>query len=147
MSDTKEGYIPGHGHQRVPEVGQRDVATDGYIHFPKIIQLKLEQQPKQYAHPKTKMKLLIHKLASKKGQDLKHAKFQLLSGAVLINGMRLQLPITKEYILEEYHDVFSGVGTLSRRDYHITLKDYVPVQHCPRSVLIKIKIAYKKELQ
>ena len=40
-----------------------------------------------------------------------------------INGKTHPLPITKEYILHEYADVFKGVGTLPGGPYHIKLKD------------------------
>ena len=55
--------------------------------------------------------------ANKKGQDLKCPRVQLLNCAVLINGKRHRLSITKEYILEEYHGVFKGVGTLPGKEY------------------------------
>ena len=87
------------------------------------------QQPKKLTHLKTiKMKPLRNKVANKKGQDLKCPRIQLPNGAVLINRKRHRLPLTKEYILEEYHNVFSTVGTLPGKEYHITLKDYIPVQ-------------------
>ena len=35
VSDTKEGYISGHRHQRVPNSGQRDGATDRVYTVPK----------------------------------------------------------------------------------------------------------------
>ena len=58
------------------------------------------------------------------------------------------LPITKEYILKEYADVFQGIGTLPGGPYHIRLKeDYRPVQHPPRSVPIAMQPAYKTELE
>ena len=58
------------------------------------------------------------------------------------------LPLTQDYILLEYSDVFSGVGTLPDGDYHIELKDdYKPVQHAPRTVPVKFKPAYETELK
>ena len=60
---------------------------------------------------------------------MKCPKVKLLTGAVLIIGKRYRLHIYKENILEEYHDVFIGVGELPRKEYHITLKrNYVAVQ-------------------
>ena len=64
-----------------------------------------------------------------------------------LNGKTHKLPITKEYILKEYHDVFKGVGTLPGGPYHIRLKEqYRPVQHPPRSVPIAMQTGYKSEL-
>ena len=66
--------------------------------------------------------------------------------SVTINGKTHPLPTTKEYILNEYADVFKGVGTLPGDPYHIKLKDsYRPVQHPLRSVPLGMKSAYKAE--
>ena len=46
------------------------------------------------------------------GQDLRHPNIQLLDGAVLLNGKRHNIPITKEYILNNHNDVFIGIGIL-----------------------------------
>ena len=55
--------------------------------------------------------------------------------------------MTKEYILNEYADVFKGVQTLPGGPPHIKLKDsYKPVQHLPRSVPLGIQSTYKAEL-
>ena len=92
----------------------------GYIHFPKITLTKLAEQAKKHTHLDTiKMKSSSHKAANKKSQDLKQPKIYLLNGTVLISGKRHRLPITKEYILEEYHNVFSGLGTLCGKEYHL----------------------------
>ena len=57
------------------------------------------------------------------------------------------LPITQEYVLSEFKDVFEGIGKLAGGKYHIELKpDAQPVQHPPRAVLEK-KEAYKDELE
>ena len=67
---------------------------------------------------------------------------------IQLNGKTHQLPITKDYILKEYRDVFKGVGTLPGSPYHIRLKEeYKPVQHPPRSVPIAMQSAYKLELE
>ena len=70
------------------------------------------------------------------------------SDYIQLNGKTHQLPITKDYILKEYNDVFKGVGTLPGGPYHIRLKEeYKPVQHPPRSVPIAMQSAYKSELE
>ena len=76
------------------------------------------------------------------GQDLRHPNIQLLDGAVLINGKKHILPITKEYILKEYNNVFSGIETIPVDENHIKLKkDYEPIQHPSRPVPVKHKLA------
>ena len=68
--------------------------------------------------------------------------------SIELNGKVHKLPITKEYILKEYSDVFKGIGTLPGGPYHIRLKEqYKPVQHPPRSVPVAMQDAYKAELE
>ena len=76
---------------------------------------------------------------------LPHIKWN--TDSIELNGKIHKLPITKEYILKEYHDVFKGVGTLPGGPYHIRLKEqYRPVQHPPRSVPVAMQTTYKAEL-
>ena len=57
------------------------------------------------------------------------------SATVTVNSKEHSLPTTKEYILKEYADVFTGIGTLPGPAYHIELKeDYNPVRYPPHSV-------------
>ena len=57
-------------------------------------------------------------------------------------------PITKEYVLSEFRDLFEGIGKLPGGKYHIQLKpDAQPVQHPPRAVTEKKKVACKEELE
>ena len=52
--------------------------------------------------------------------------------SIELNGKTHKLPITKEYMLKEYSDIFKGVGTLPEGPFHIRLKEqYKPVQHPP----------------
>ena len=77
---------------------------------------------------------------------LPHIKWN--TDSIQLNGKTHKLPITKEYILKEYHDVFKGVGTLPGGPYHIRLKEqYRPVQHPPISVPIAMQTTYKTELE
>ena len=74
---------------------------------------------------------------------------QIKWNAVVIelNGKVHKLPITKDYMLREYSDVFKGIGTLPGGPYHIRLKEqYRLVQHPPRSVPVAIQSAYRAEL-
>ena len=67
------------------------------------------------------------------GQDLSQPNIQLLHGAVVIDGKKHNLPITKEYIVKEFSDVFSGIETQPGDEYHIKLKnDYNPDQYPTR---------------
>ena len=52
---------------------------------------------------------------------LPHIKWN--TDSIQLNGKTHKLPITKEYILKEYHDIFKGVGTLPGGPYHIRLKE------------------------
>ena len=69
------------------------------------------------------------------------------NGTIEVNGKIHKLPITKDYILGEYIDIFKGVGTLPGEPFHIRLKEqYRPVKHPPRSVPVDMQLAYKAEL-
>ena len=69
------------------------------------------------------------------------------TNSIELNGIRHKLPITKEYMLKEYSDIFKGIGTLPGGPYHIRLEEqYRPVQHPPRSVPVAMQTAYKAEL-
>ena len=70
------------------------------------------------------------------------------SARVTINGKEHRLPTTKEYILREYADVFTGIGTLPGPAYHTELKeDYNPVRNPPCLVPVGMQDAYKAELE
>ena len=67
---------------------------------------------------------------------------------ITINGRTHSLPTAKNYLLQEYVDVFQGIGTLSGGPYRIQLsKGYKPVQHPPRQVAVSLKPLYKAELE
>ena len=67
--------------------------------------------------------------------------------SIELNGKVHKLPITKDYMLKEYSDIFKGVGTLAGGPYHIRLKQqYKPVQHPPSLVPVAMQSAYKAEL-
>ena len=58
--------------------------------------------------------------------------------SIILNGKTHSLPTTKEYLMKEYKDVFSGIGTLPGGPYHIELKEnYKAVQHAPHQVSIQ----------
>ena len=107
---------------------------------------------------KTRLQVSLHKTRptevskAKQAQQttepvLPHIKWN--TDYIQLNGKTHKLPITKEYILKEYNDVFKGVGRSSPGSpYHIRLKEqYRPVQHPPRSVPIARQTTYKTELE
>ena len=62
-------------------------------------------------------------------------------------GTQTPSPLTKEYVLKEYEDVFTGIGCFPGPEYHIELDpDVKPVQHSPRQVPVHLQPAYKDEL-
>ena len=68
--------------------------------------------------------------------------------SIELNGRVHRLPITKDYMLREYSDIFKGIETLKGGGaYHIRLKEqYRLVPHPPRSVPVAIQSAYRAEL-
>ena len=68
--------------------------------------------------------------------------------SIELNGKIHKLPITKDYMLKEYSDIFKGIGTLPGGPYHIRLKATVQtmVHHPPRSVPVAMQTTYKAEL-
>ena len=94
-------------------------------------------------------KLSLHEDTPRTPQKV-HTKLHNQQGnpKVTVNDKEHSLPTTKEYILREYADVFTGIGTLPGPAYHIELKDdYTPVRNPPRSVPIGMQDAYKAELE
>ena len=67
--------------------------------------------------------------------------------SIELNGKVQKLPITKDYMLREYIDIFKGIGTLPGGPYHIRLKEqYRLVQRPPWSVPGAMQSAYRAEL-
>ena len=65
-----------------------------------------------------------------------------------VRGKPHPFPLTKEYLLKEYEDVFTGIGCFPGPPYHIeTNQDTHPVQHPPRQVPIQLQDAYQEELE
>ena len=152
-------------------LGRIQAKAMGYIQFPQIRQphaLDMFEHTSEnlctHKTPTTKTtetasqpQVSIHKTTQKEITKIKQAS--QTTGPVLpdiiwgtdsiqLNGKMHKLPITKDYILKEYHDVFKGIGILPGSPYHIRLKEeYRPVQHLPRSVPIAMQTAYKAELE
>ena len=149
-------------------LGRIQAKAMGYVQFPQIWQPHTltafpDTSGKLCTHrtptPKTTQRLQVslHKTRPteitkvKQAQQttepvLPHIKWN--TDSIQLNGKTHKLPITKEYILKGYSDVFKGVGTLPGGPYHIRLKEqYRRVQHPPRSVPIAMQNAYKTELE
>ena len=129
-----------------PILGLSSAEVLGYVSFPTIKQPALSCTPIRLAEvgkidtQKSNDQVEIPKLTIRYGQFKK---------SVLVNNHEHRLPVSKEYLLKEFSDVFDeSVGTLPGGDYHIHLKsNAVPVQHAPRHVPEKRKDAYYAELQ
>ncbi|KAL9971554.1 hypothetical protein ACROYT_G017729, partial [Oculina patagonica] len=64
-----------------------------------------------------------------------------------IRGKQHPFPLTKDYLLKEYQDVFTGIGCFPGPPYHIeTNPDVPPVQHASRQVPVQLQQAYIEEL-
>ena len=152
-------------------LGRIQAKAMGYIQFPQIWQphtlttfqhasrnlctyrtptsktTKTAFQPQVSLHKTTPTEITKAKQAQQTTEPvLPHIKWN--TDSIQLNGKTHKLPITKEYILKEYNDIFKGVGTLPGGPYHIRLKEqYRLVQHPPRSVPIAMQTAYKAELE
>ena len=104
-----------------------------YIDFPVVTPPALTRVPQVH----TSVNALRPNL-----DEVKTPICEMTNDAVILNGKRHCLPITKEYVLSEFKDVFEGIGKLPGGKYHIELKpDAQPVQHPPRGVPEKKKEA------
>ena len=149
-------------------LGRIQAKAMGYVQFPQIWQPhtlpafqptsrnlctsrtptpKTSLQPQVLLHKTTPTEVTKAKQAQQTTEPvLPHIKWN--TDSIQLNVKTHKLPITKEYILKEYNDVFKGVGTLPGGSYHIRLKEqYRPVQHPPRSVPIAMQTTYKTELE
>ena len=118
-------------------LGRTTAQQIGYIDFPVVTPPALTRVPQVH----TSVNALRPNLA-----EVKTPICEMTNDAVILNGKRHCLPITKEYVLSEFKDVFEGIGKLPGGKYHIE-PDAQPVQHPPRAVPKKKKEAYKNELE
>ena len=129
VTDT-QGYL---------NLGRTTAQQIGYIYFPVVTPPALTRVPQVH----TSLNALRSNL-----DEVKTPICEMTNDAVILNGKRHCLPITKEYVLSEFKDVFESIGKLPGGKYHIELKpDAQPVQHPPRAVPEKKKEAYKNELE
>lgn len=128
-----------------PIIGRDLSAEMGYITFPPITEPHLSSRPtiQKIYTISTKAETTENTTDVKRPVVQKQTKNQ-----VTIDGCRHNLPITKDYILKEFNDVFTGMGDLPGGEYNIKMKPFAePVQHAPRRVPEKRKSAYKAELE
>ena len=104
--------------------------------------------PKGHLAQKTESSKATLEKQSKQTDEPVIPKIKWNQDSIELNGKVHKLPITKEYMLKEYSDIFKGIGTPPGGPYHIRLKEqYKPVQHPPRSVPVAMQDAYKAELE
>ena len=97
------------GHAIIGRSTSRDI---GYVHFPAI-----ECPPITHA-VQTLQQHVETPIVTRKTQSS------------TIDNITHKLPISKDYVLHAFKDVFDGTGTLPGGDYHLRLKsDAKPVQH------------------
>ena len=121
------------GHAIIGRSTGRDI---GYVHFPAIECPPLSMAPITHA-VQTLQQHVETPIVTRKTQS-----------SITIDNITHKLPISKDYVLHAFKDVFDGIGTFPGGDYHLRLKsDAKPVQHAPRQVPEKKKAAYKAELE
>ena len=129
VTDTRGYLIP----------GRKTARQVGHIAFPEVTLPSLTSTPQ------------IHTSVDALRPDYSKVNkptCELLDDAVILNGKRHCLPLTKEYVLSGFRDIFEGKGKLPGGKYHIQFKpDAQPAQHPPRAVPEKKKAAYKEELE
>ena len=107
-----------------------------------------DTKPKGQLAQKSKSSRATQEKQSKQTDEPVIPKIKWNQDSIELNGKVHKLPITKEYMLKEYSDIFKGIGTLPGGPYHIRLKEqYKLVQHPSRSVPVAMQNAYKAELE
>ena len=85
----------------------------------------------------------VHKSESTKATQAKQSKqtaepvvpqIKWNADSIELNGKVHKLPITKDYMLREYSDIFKGIGTLPGGPYHIRLKEQYRPSTAPTKV-------------
>ena len=129
--DIKNKHDTTHNPKPQTDIKSKDAQTD--------IKSKHSQKIKPSATTQEKQ--------SKQTDEPILPKIKWNKDSIELNDKVHKLPITKDYILKEFLDVFKGIGTLPGGHYYIRLKDdYKSVQPPPRSVPIAMQPAYKAEL-
>lgn len=104
-------------------LGRETAQQVGYIAFPEVTPSSLTSKPQIHTSVNA-----LQPVSSKVNKPT----CEVLDDAVILNGKRHCLPLTKEYVLSELRDIFEGIGKLPGGKYHIQLKpDTQPVQQPP----------------
>ena len=100
-------------------------------------------------------KVHVHKSESIKATQAKQLKqtsepvipqIKWKTDSIELNGKIHKLPITKDYMLKEYSDIFKSVGILPGGPYIRLKEQYKPVQHPSRSVPVAMQSTYRADL-
>lgn len=101
-----------------PIIG-RDLAQEmGYIQFPKL------QKPAITSDTITEQVYRLHSQSQAETTIMKPQVTHQSSVSVIIDGKKHTLPLTKDYVMREFEDVFSGMGELPGGDYNINTIQY-----------------------
>ena len=123
-------------------LGRQEELLMGYGSFQEI------QQPAVKAIVDTSIKTITEKPAKPPPEPVIPVVQECTDKNITVRGKTHPLPTTKKYLLNEYSDMFKGMGTLPGGSYHIQLKeDYKPVQYPPHQVAVSLKPAYKAEFK
>ena len=103
-------------------LGRETAQQVGYIAFPEVTPPSLTSTPQIQTSVNA-----LRPDSSKVNEPI----CEVLDDAVILNGKRHCLPITKEYVLSEFRDIFEDIGKLPGGKYHIQLK---PDATCTTSI-------------
>ena len=94
-------------------LGRETTQQVGYIAFPEVAPPSLTSTPQIQTSVNA-----LRPDSSKVNEPI----CEVLDDAVILNGKRHCLPITKEYVLSKFRDIFEDIGKLPGGKYHIQLK-------------------------
>ena len=145
-SGSTESSVPGHRYKTIHHPWPWNSITNRLHTLPKNNSTKGHTTIQDtYSHEDHNGKGIKTQGDKQDGSRYETPKCPSIWWCSTINWKKHNLTITKEYILKEYYDVVPGIGMLSENEYHIKQKkDYKPVQYPPRSVLVNLKLDYKK---
>ena len=104
--------------------------------------------PKRQPAQKSESSKATLEKQSKQTDEPVTPKFKWNQDSIELNGKVHKLPITKEYMLKEYSDIFKGIGTLPGGPYQHQTEGTVQTGSAPpRLVSVAMQDAYKAELE
>ena len=125
------------GYIKFPKIKHPHTCTTYPTTFKKICTIKTSAPEMTTGFPPTDSigatpRVHVHKNKSTKATQAKQSRqttepvvpqIKWNPDSIELNGKIHKLPITKDYMLKEYSNVFKGVGTLPGGPYHIRLKE------------------------